>query len=269
MKPVSKTAYYCCGVRMQDAESRHPIIGDNYAKQLLGEQGLAYWQEFKQFTNPNASNVARHYIIDQHLHYLLGKEPDSTIILIGAGLDSRAYRFKGGNWLELDEPAVIEYKNNRLPPAGCPNRLTRIAIDFEKEKLADKLNSFAGVQPVIFIVEGVLMYLSRSQKEALIQTLTSLFPKHVLLCDLMTRQFFNRLGHKIHNKLLAHGSSFTDLSSYPASIFTEYGYQLHSYTSTIRKARELGIMRIPKLFTNFLFKKFLEGYSVYHFIYTG
>lgn len=32
MKAVSKTAYYCGGVRMQDAESAKPLIGDHYAK---------------------------------------------------------------------------------------------------------------------------------------------------------------------------------------------------------------------------------------------
>jgi O-methyltransferase involved in polyketide biosynthesis len=38
MKAVSKTACYCCGVRMQDAESAHPLIGDKFAKKLLGEE---------------------------------------------------------------------------------------------------------------------------------------------------------------------------------------------------------------------------------------
>ena len=58
MKAVSKTAYYCCGVRMQDAESNHPVIGDHYAKRLMNEEGLQYWQEFKEFKMPNASNTA-------------------------------------------------------------------------------------------------------------------------------------------------------------------------------------------------------------------
>jgi len=90
MKPVSKTAFYCCGVRMQDAESARPVIGDNYAKRLMSEEGLQYWEEFKEFKMPNASNTARAYIIDNYLRELLSARPDSTVILIGAGLDSRA-----------------------------------------------------------------------------------------------------------------------------------------------------------------------------------
>src|SRR6185436_9292312 len=104
MKAVSKTAWYCCGVRLQDAESPHPVIGDQYAKRLLGEEGMRYWQEFKKFDKPNASNIARHYIIDNHLKQSLHHHPDSTVILVGAGLDSRAYRLTGGHWIEIDEP---------------------------------------------------------------------------------------------------------------------------------------------------------------------
>src|SRR6185436_124907 len=115
MKPVSKTAYYCCGVRMLDAESPQPLIGDNYAKLLLGKEGREYWEEFKQFKAPNASNTVRHYIIDNHVKKILSQEPGATVILIGAGLDSRAFRLPAGNWIEIDEPAIIDYKNAILP----------------------------------------------------------------------------------------------------------------------------------------------------------
>ena len=77
MKAVSQTAYYCCGVRMQDAASTHPVIGDNYAKKLMSEEGLQYWQEFKEFKMPNASIIARHYIIDCYLKELLVAHPGS------------------------------------------------------------------------------------------------------------------------------------------------------------------------------------------------
>jgi hypothetical protein len=32
MKPISQTAFYCCGVRMQDAESEKPVCGDVFAR---------------------------------------------------------------------------------------------------------------------------------------------------------------------------------------------------------------------------------------------
>jgi O-methyltransferase involved in polyketide biosynthesis len=67
MKPISKTAFYCCGVRMQDAERTDPVCGDTYAKLFMNEDGLQVFDAFKDEQNPNASNVTRHRIIDDFL----------------------------------------------------------------------------------------------------------------------------------------------------------------------------------------------------------
>jgi len=38
MKPISNTAFYCGGVRMQDAENEKPVCGDIYAREFMGEK---------------------------------------------------------------------------------------------------------------------------------------------------------------------------------------------------------------------------------------
>jgi methyltransferase (TIGR00027 family) len=266
MKAVSQTAYYCCGVRMQDAASAHPVIRDNYAKRLMSEEGLQYWQEFKEFKGPNASNTARHYIIDCHLKELLVEHPDLIVILIGAGLDSRAYRFKGATWIEIDEPAVLIYKNEKLPVAECPNALERISINFETEQLADKLTPYQNRGQVIFIIEGVLMYLSMIQREALLTTITTLFPDHTVFCDLMSKKFFDKLGKPIHEKFKAHGASFKDMMEDPAALFLKYNYHQVVKVSTLKKAIELGLAKLPKI-ALLLMGKLSNGYSVYEFTY--
>ena len=266
MKAVSKTAYYCCGVRMQDAESIHPVIGDNYARRLMGDEGLQYWQEFKEFKMPNASNTARHHIIDNYLKELLSAHQGSTVILIGAGLDSRAYRFKGATWIEIDEPAVIEYKNGKLPVSECLNPLERISINFETEKLSDKLTPYGNREHVIIIIEGVLMYLSMAQREALLSAITTVFPRHIVFCDIMSKSFFNKLGNPIHEKFKAHGTSFRDMMDDPAALFLKYNYRQVAKVSTIKKAVELGLAKLPKIVL-FLMGKLLNGYSIYEFTY--
>lgn len=267
MKAVSKTAYYCCGVRMQDAESQHPLIADVYARKLMGTEGLAYWEEFKEFELANASNTARHYVIDQHIKKLLQQQPDSTIILIGAGLDSRAFRLKTGNWIEIDETAIINYKNEVLPAAECKNHLQRITMDFEKETLADKLAFLSGKQNIIIVIEGVLMYLTVKERETFLDTITKLFPKHVLLCDLMNKKFFEKLAGALHQKLVASGTTFTDIAEKPDEIFLKRGYKEIEVTATIKAASDLGLSKVPKFVLNFLYKKLFLGYSVYYFSY--
>jgi len=265
MKPVSKTAYYCCGVRMQDAASPKPLIGDNYAKLLLGKEGMDYWNEFKDLHYPNASNAVRHFLIDNYVRKILETHPDSTVILIGVGLDSRAFRLPAGKWVEIDEPAMIEYKNSLLPPANCPNKLERIAINFETEKLRDKLSPYKNDAHIAIIIEGVLMYLSGPQKNELLETLTTLFPTHVLFCDLMKKNFFEKFAKPLHDKLVQHGASFVDVSNEPWEIFLQHGYRQTAATSTMKTAVKLGLIKIPLLVLYLMMGKYIMGYAVYRF----
>jgi len=135
MKPISKTAVYCCGVRMQDAERDKPVCGDTYAKVFMNEQGLQILEAFKDETRANTSNVGRHRIIDDLLRQELGANPNLTVVIIGAGFDTRAFRLNGGTWVELDEPQVIAYKDERLPASSSDNELHRISIDFATDSL--------------------------------------------------------------------------------------------------------------------------------------
>src|SRR5690348_13939243 len=85
MKPISNTAFYCCGVRMDDAERANPICGDMYAKVFMDEQGLRIYDFFKTETNSNLSIIARHRIIDDLLRQALTADPDQLVMTIGAG----------------------------------------------------------------------------------------------------------------------------------------------------------------------------------------
>ncbi|MBL0743571.1 class I SAM-dependent methyltransferase [Chryseolinea lacunae] len=268
MKAVSKTAYYCCGVRMQDAESKHPIVGDRYARALLGADGLRYWEDFRKFKFPNASCIARHYIIDEHVRAVLKQKPDATFVLVGAGLDSRAFRFRSGTWLEFDAPEVMQYKNNILPQQECPNSLQRVAIDFEREKLRDKLAPYATAEHVTVIVEGVLIYLTRDQKRELIAALTTIFPHHTLLCDLMTAEFFEKAGRKFHSKIVAAGTTFLDIAARPEQIFLDHHYTEKARESNMITAVRKGVVYMPKFLAERVFKRLFMGYAVYTFDFT-
>lgn len=267
MKSVSMTAFYCCGARMQDAESPKPLVGDDYARRLMSNEGLAYWESFKRFAKPNAGNTVRHYLIDRHVQSALKQHPGMKVVLVGAGLDSRAYRFSAGNWIELDEPAMIDYKNSALPIGECQNPLQRIPIDFSKEKLIEKLKPLFDSSPVMVIVEGVFMYLSLGQTREMLQALQTAFPHHTLLADLMTKRFFSIFSKKIHDKLVETGTKFQDLDDHPNNLFLEQGYRQLEVTSTIKAGVDLGMVKIPKVAVNYLFSKLMMGYSVYKFEY--
>jgi len=88
------------------------------------------------------------------------------VVILGAGLDSRAYRLpelNGMDIFEVDHPATQEYKRT-LTAALKPlsKSLKYVAVDFEMDSLDEKLLS-AGFNPLrqsIWIWEGVVMYLT-------------------------------------------------------------------------------------------------------------
>ena len=250
---------------MQDAESSNPVCGDVYAKCFMNDEGLRILETFKDEVRPNSSNVARHRIIDDLLREELLAKPDLRVVIIGAGFDSRAYRLKGGRWVELDEPQVIAYKNELLSPATCENELDRISIDFSTESVEEKLSSFATTDSVVVIIEGVFMYLEEEVIRQLLQTLRRLFPQHTLICDLMSRTFFEKYGRTIHQKLTGLGASFKFTENNPEKLFLNSNYTLSRKISVTETAMEFSSKKIPKIILRMFFRALTEGYAIYEF----
>jgi methyltransferase (TIGR00027 family) len=89
------------------------------------------------------------------------------IVLLGAGMDTRALRFqernKGTRVFELDIQATQQYKRELLKrkQIALPAELVLIPIDFNKQRLADVLAEagYQENQKTLFLWEGVTMYL--------------------------------------------------------------------------------------------------------------
>ena len=265
MKPISKTAFYCCGVRMQDAERDQPVCGDTYAKVFMNEEGLQILETFKDETRPNTSNVGRHRIIDDLLREELLANPDLTVVIIGAGFDTRAFRLRGGTWIELDEPQVITYKEERLPAAKSENELHRISIDFATESLEQKLAAFSGRSPVTVVIEGVLMYLEEAAVGKLLETLDHLFPRHKLICDLMTTEFLEKNASTIHEKLTGMGATFKFTVDKPEDVFLKNGYRQIETIPIIEKAVLFEAGEIPPDVWQTIQPTLPQGYSIHVF----
>jgi methyltransferase (TIGR00027 family) len=272
MNPISNTAFYCCGVRMLDSEHPRSLCNDHFAKRFMDAHGLQIFEPFKSETMPNISNTVRCHIIDEAIRSELIEHPDSLIITVGAGFDTRPYRINGGNCVEIDEPQIIEYKNEKLPITECTNKLQRISINFANETLTEKLATYRTHKNIIIVIEGVFMYLQEDQIADTLKQLQQLFPQHMLLCDLMTRPFFEKFAQSVHNKLVEAGAQFTTRPDKPAEIFKQNGYAETAYTPMFKRASALGVLwdraRIPAPIANLLLgflMKDLNGYAVHKF----
>ena len=260
--PISRTAYYTLGVRAADAASTIPLCGDTFAARFMNDEARQIWEEFKTFTPPNVSNAARHAMIDEHLRRELTRDPQATVVIIGAGFDTRAYRLKGGRWFEFDEPKILSYKESRLPSAEAPNPLTRVPVDFARESLADKLLVVGDPSNVHVVIEGVLMYLDRAQRELLLQTLASRFPGHTVYCDLMRKRFFEKYSRDVHEKIVGLGTTFKDMVEEPERLFTDRGYNMLALDSVPLYAVRRKDVGIPSFLVKYVMRTLRNGYLI-------
>ncbi|MGH6924908.1 MAG: class I SAM-dependent methyltransferase [Propylenella sp.] len=242
-RPVSKTSYYCAGTRMLDAHRPDPLVNDAYAERFMGNEGKAVFEGFRHLSVPIGAHQVRCHLIDELVRERFLADRETLVVLIGAGFDSRAFRLKGGRWLEIDDQSVIARKEEVAPAVSCPNPLERIAIDFEREPLADKLAPYASDRIAVAVCEGLTMYLEPPEIEALAEALRANFPRHVLIADVMTRAFAERFGKKMSRALAAVGTGFRGIEDAPLDRLERLGYR-RTYAQSL-VARSLALKRVP------------------------
>jgi methyltransferase (TIGR00027 family) len=95
------------------------------------------------------------------------------IVILAAGLDSRAYRLDwpaGTTIFELDRPQVLEFKREVLARHGAQPRAERreVAVDLREDwPQALRDGGFDPAKPSAWIAEGLLVYLPATAQEQL------------------------------------------------------------------------------------------------------
>ena len=260
--PISNTAFFCCGIRELDAASNFPLCNDIYAKEFMTNEGREIFEKYRPNYFVKGMNYARPKIIDNLVTSHLKQNPNLRIVLIGAGFDSRAYRLAGGDWLEIDDRAIINHKDKCLPVDNCPNPLKRVSIDYAKDSLEEILKEHASDQEYLYIIEGVFMYLEVEEIESLLKAIGSAKSKHTLICDLMTHTLVNTFGRSAKNRFDDMGAIIKCQTDFPESIFMDHKYTLLNEISVLESAINYGTIKIPKFL---LLKKLKKGFRVMHY----
>jgi methyltransferase (TIGR00027 family) len=112
-------------------------------------------------------------------------------IILGAGLDTRAYRFeaelKDIEVFEVDHPITAGLKRSRLEDVlgGRPDHVNYVTIDFNKEDLAQVLDAagFDRSRRSVVVWSGVAPYLEPAGVDATLAWMASQAPASVIVFD--------------------------------------------------------------------------------------
>jgi methyltransferase (TIGR00027 family) len=175
-KGSSTAGYTCfsraCAARATNERFRGPdylaeIFLPFFAQMLLNIPFLREWCMRKLFpAGIHEYVLARTRLFDQVFVDALDSG-FSQIVLLGAGMDTRALRFqnrnKGTMVFDLDINATQRYKREVFArkKVALPAELVFAPIDFNKQRLADVLSEagYQEKQKTLFLWEGVTMYL--------------------------------------------------------------------------------------------------------------
>lgn len=90
--------------------------------------------------------------------------PTPQLVILGAGLDGRAWRLAAGTVFEVDQPASQRDKQDRAAALPADRAPRYVPVDFTRDRLTDALAA-AGHRadaPTTWIWEGVVPYLTRA-----------------------------------------------------------------------------------------------------------
>lgn len=180
---VGSTALFVAASRALEARKPEPLAVDPYAEVFCRAVG-GDWAALFDGEVPDHilhSPFGEHFVDFQGARtryfdaYFAAASSAGVrqIVLLAAGLDSRAYRLPwpdGTVVYELDQPQVLEFKRQVLADRGANPAADRreVAVDLREDwPAALTAAGFDPGRPTAWLAEGLLMYLPATAQEAL------------------------------------------------------------------------------------------------------
>jgi methyltransferase (TIGR00027 family) len=181
---VGSTALFVATARALEAQKPDPLAVDPYAEifcRAVGGPAADVLDGKAPDHRLKTADFGEHFVnfqgartkyFDDYFH----RAADAgvrQIVILAAGLDSRAYRLDwpaGTTIFELDRPQVLDFKREVLTNHGARPRAERreIAVDLREDwPQALRDSGFDAAKPSAWIAEGLLIYLPATAQEQL------------------------------------------------------------------------------------------------------
>ncbi|MBO0811860.1 MAG: class I SAM-dependent methyltransferase [Microlunatus sp.] len=181
---VTGTMLVTLQYRATDARSRPSLLGDQAASEALDrlrEQGRSLGRlQNLAMSGDRYVVVLRARQLDDWAAAFLAQHPDATVLQLGCGLDSRAFRLSlpaGVHWYDVDLPEVIDLRRDLY---GEHEHYHMIATSVTDPGWLDQVPATGST---LVIAEGLLMYLHPSDVKMLLTRLTDHFTGGELIFD--------------------------------------------------------------------------------------
>ncbi|MBZ5537978.1 MAG: SAM-dependent methyltransferase [Acidobacteriia bacterium] len=228
LQTISDTARWAAVFRARESERPDALFRDLMARRLAGERGEQIADTLPYGDRHSWSFVIRTYVIDQLINDQVGQGVD-MVINLAAGLDARPYRMvlpPSFQWIEVDLPEIINYKEKVLEGEKPAGNLERVGLDLvnvsARRELFERLSRKAS--KALIITEGLLPYLSAEEVGSLATDLATPPSFQRWILDLLSPGLVERLQQSLGPYLNHSGASMKFGPEEGPEYFTPYGW---------------------------------------------
>ena len=162
-----------------------PLIRDPSAVEIVSriDYDFSHLDRAFPFRN-NLLNVVRALHFDAKIRSFIATHPRALIINVGAGLDTTFHRIDNGliQWYDLDLPAVIELRNQLIPPNERVHLISSSMFDPSWYTRVDPTGD-----GVFAVSGGVLFYFSESEAKSFLTMFADNFPGAEIVFDAVSK----------------------------------------------------------------------------------
>jgi methyltransferase (TIGR00027 family) len=178
---LASSACWIAAIRAYESEHANRLFNDPWAALLAG-QARQDWSNhlLVQGDKAGMAIVIRTRFFDNFLLRAVGEHQIRQIVVLAAGMDTRAFRLvwpEGTKLFELDQPELLAQKERLLSSARASSTCWHQTLGIDlRDPWADALcqAGFDPLQPSVWLLEGFLHYLPVNSILYLIDTITSL-----------------------------------------------------------------------------------------------
>ena len=242
VRNVSDTARWVAYFRACETQRADALFRDPYAERLAGEHGFQIANTLADGNKHEWAWVARTYLFDQFLAREI-KEGATLVINLAAGLDARPYRMELPptlQWVEVDLPEIISYKQNVLANEQPKCRLERISLDLSdgpaRRKLFADLDRRA--KKIVVASEGLLIYFTPEEVASLARDLASTSHFRNWVIDLASPGQLRLMQRSTGKQLSEAGAAFKFGPAEGAKFFTPHGWDPSDVQGMLKTAAQ-------------------------------
>lgn len=229
VRSVSDTALWVAYFRARESQRPDALFRDPFAERLAGKRGYHYASTLPDGDKHEWAWVARTYLFDRFVSLAIQDGAD-LVLNLAAGLDARPYRMKlpaSLQWIEVDFPEIISYKQEILAKEVPQCRLERISLDLSnpsaRRKLLAKVNDRAA--NIAVLTEGLLIYFTAEAVASLAADLFSGAHFRTWIVDLASPGQLKLMQRTTGRQLSEAGAAFKFAPPEGQNFFLPHGWE--------------------------------------------